>query len=254
MTLFATTVVSQNDHGYEAGRYVASQALAAFAHPPSLLIAFVSQHYQQPAEVARGIRSLAGSVPLIGCSGERLITMAGLLERGVVVLALRLTSSDACPGLVLESDRERASSSARHRSLAGSSSAAVTLLLEHARSARTATAATDAHTIGVSGCGCMCIDDQVADQGVAAALLPLPTAPGIGSGSLEAAQRAMAALGAPPAMALVCAASDTPLELDALREAVGTTTPMAGICTAALPIGPAALAADAACVVLCLGA
>jgi hypothetical protein len=90
MPCFASAVSSQNDHGYEAGRYVASNALAAFqSAPPSLLITFVSNQYNDPSEVVRGIRSINNTIPLIGSSTSGVLTMAGLLPKGVVVLALR---------------------------------------------------------------------------------------------------------------------------------------------------------------------
>ncbi len=95
--MFASFIMSQNDHGYEAGRYVASHALAAFHHaPPSILIACISQHYQKPEEVVRGIRSLAGAVPLIGTCTNNVLTMTGPLGKGVAVLALR-TDTTPCP-------------------------------------------------------------------------------------------------------------------------------------------------------------
>lgn len=90
MPCFASAVSSQNDHGYEAGRYVASNALAAFqSAPPSLLLTFVSNQYNDPSEVVRGIRSINNTIPLIGSSTSGVLTMAWLLPKGVVVLALR---------------------------------------------------------------------------------------------------------------------------------------------------------------------
>lgn len=95
--MFASLIMSQNDHGYEAGRYVAAHALAAFQQrPPSLLIACISQHYQKPEEVVRGIRSLAGAVPLIGACTNNVLTMTGPLGKGVAVLAVCADTTTTC--------------------------------------------------------------------------------------------------------------------------------------------------------------
>lgn len=88
--MFAHVVISENDHGYEAGRYVASQALAAFEHPPMALIAFVTEQYHKPEEVVRGIRSINNTIPLYGSGATQLLTMAGSINKGVGIMALRL--------------------------------------------------------------------------------------------------------------------------------------------------------------------
>lgn len=89
MTIIASAVTSENDHGYEAGRYVAMHARAAFQSPPALLLACISDQYHKPDEVVRGIRSVVSDVPLIGGCAGSLITAAGRVQKGVSVLALR---------------------------------------------------------------------------------------------------------------------------------------------------------------------
>lgn len=90
MTLFASAVMSQNDHGYEAGRYVATHILAAFERTrSSLLVACITTHYREPAEVVQGIRSIVDTIPLVGLCSPGVITSAGIITRGVAVLALR---------------------------------------------------------------------------------------------------------------------------------------------------------------------
>lgn len=88
MTMFASAVASQNDHGYEAGRYVAAHALAAFQSPPTLFVASIGVQHNQ-AEVVRGICSIAGIPPLVGCSADGVITSAGVGQKEVALLAIR---------------------------------------------------------------------------------------------------------------------------------------------------------------------
>ncbi|NJP05388.1 MAG: hypothetical protein HC837_07085 [Chloroflexaceae bacterium] len=127
MTILASAVVSDNDHGYEAGRYVAMHALAAFQTPPNLFVALLSDTYHQPAEVARGIRSVTTAVPLIGGSSAGVLTMTGPLRKGVALLALR---SSTLPGLDMTTVLEQTTPSSAW--LAFASSAAIAHLLERA--------------------------------------------------------------------------------------------------------------------------
>lgn len=238
MTVLASAVASANDHGYEAGRFVARHALAAFQKaPPSLLVASISEQYDL-AEVVRGIRSIAGSIPLLACSAQRVITMAGPFHKGLGVLALcaddmqigralttglhqqPVPTAQATLARLQESlpdvqHDNRAALLVLADGLAGSSAIdealqAASALLE----SRCVLVGTAAGSIHAARTTTVCIDDQVVADGFAAGLIcsSAPIAIGLGQGAGaeagdaagQAARQAMAALeNRPPAAALI---------------------------------------------------
>lgn len=235
--VFASAIASQDDHGYEAGRYVAKHVRAAFQTPPSLLIAFIGERHNQ-AEVVRGIRSIDSTTPLIGSSAGGVISMAGVLQKGVSVLALRFDGiSD---NLTLETGlqsqpagtAERAISQVQSSLSDAQQSAPAALLvltdgiagnaaLADALQAASALVAPRCAIIGAaasteqtSGSGKVFVNDQVAADGFAVGMLRSPVRVGIGlspageaeltEGAAEAARQAVAALGDhSPAAALI---------------------------------------------------
>jgi hypothetical protein len=246
MTILTSTVVSQNDHGYEAGRYVATQALAAFQKPPALLITFISDQYDQ-AEVVRGIRSLAGAIPLLGCSSAGVITTAGILQKGLGVLALRF--EDRQPALALSKGvqnqpvptTEQAVQQIKSTSAADQDSEQSTLLLLvdsptderlitealQTVSARMGERCTIVGTVtgrdsSARSTGVF-VNDEVAVDALALGLLPatVPTGIGLGSGTetdmldaaQDAARQAVSNLGDHPvAAAIIVMSTDRPSE------------------------------------------
>lgn len=278
MTTHASAVASQNDHGYEAGRYVATHALAAFQSPPTLLVASIGAQHPQ-AEVVRGIRSIAGTSPLIGCSATSVITMAGIAEKGVGMLALRSDKLQAGlalatrwrnqPALAAEHAVEQAQRSLPPSHQAGESKQHAVLLmlanepergnaLEHAAHQCHSRVGARCTVVGVAAGSeqgtahqaSVFVNDQVADDGLAVALLRSPTPPGIGTSDYktmtlseaaqDAARQAVAALGShPPVAAVVVVAGSPPPanenttpeppEIAQFREAIGRATPFVGI-------------------------
>ena len=69
----------------EAGAQAARQALSG--PDPALLVVFCSA-LLDPAQVLAGVHEVAGDVPLIGCSGEAVITADGATQAGVAIIAL----------------------------------------------------------------------------------------------------------------------------------------------------------------------
>ncbi len=69
----------------EAGARAARQALRG--PDPALFVVFCSA-LLDPAEVLAGVHEVAGDAPLIGCSGEAVITPDGATQAGVAVIAL----------------------------------------------------------------------------------------------------------------------------------------------------------------------
>jgi hypothetical protein len=69
----------------EAGARATRQALSG--PDPALLVVFCSA-LLDPAEVLAGVHEIAGDTPLIGCSGEAVITADGATQAGVAVVAL----------------------------------------------------------------------------------------------------------------------------------------------------------------------
>ncbi len=88
MTLSASVGYAQALDGREAGLQAAHQALNQLgAGTPSLGLVIASHQYQ-PREVASGVSSLLGDVPLIGFSAPAGITSEGLHPHSVVVALL----------------------------------------------------------------------------------------------------------------------------------------------------------------------
>jgi hypothetical protein len=267
MTVFASAVASQNDHGYEAGRYVASQILAAFQAPPALLVAFISEEYTE-AEVVRGIRSINNTVPLIGSGTARVITMAGVGGKSLGLLALR---SDALTvSLALAKGLQSQPAATAERALAalpaaqGALSSLLVLGDGLAGSAAHAAALQAASTQMGAGCtlvggaagragvraGNVFANDEVAADALAVALLQGAAAIGMGLAHIssstndapgaarQAAQQAVAALeGAPVAAAIIVisgalaeasAEAGSP-EVQAIREVIGGAAPFVGM-------------------------
>lgn len=251
MTLLASAVASQNDHGYEAGRYVASHALAAFQNPPSLLIAAISDQYNSPDEVARGIRSIAGSVPLIGGSTAGVITMAGVLPKGVGVLALQ--SSGMQSRLALETGAQQQPALAAERALQRATSdlptvqdgdqvAALLLAagLAGGDAINQALQATSVQAGAVSTSAY--VDDQMATDGVAVGVIGPAIPAGIGvdhsTNGAAAARQATAALGNHEVVAAIILMRGAPAEAsgsavaataEQVRDVLGRTVPLVGM-------------------------
>ena len=61
--------------------------LALSGRDPALLVVFCSA-LLDPAEVLAGVHEVAGDAPLIGCSGEAVLTADGATQAGVAVIAL----------------------------------------------------------------------------------------------------------------------------------------------------------------------
>ena len=87
------TGVGKGEASWECGREAAQAALAEIgpAARPDLVIVFASPRYDHEA-VLKGIRSVTGQAPLIGCSSAGEFTERGVSSQSVVVAAL---SSDA---------------------------------------------------------------------------------------------------------------------------------------------------------------
>jgi hypothetical protein len=83
-TQFMTGLVSQED-SFEAGKEVAEQIYAKMKpqRTPDLAIIFCSVKYDYDA-VMRGIKSIAGDVPMIGCSSAGQFSDEGTLKDGLV--------------------------------------------------------------------------------------------------------------------------------------------------------------------------
>ncbi len=261
MTLFASAVASSNDHGYEAGRYVAGHILAAFQRPPALMVAAISHNYDQ-AEVVRGLRSVAGSLPLIGCSATHVYTMAGSLTRGVGALAFQSGVLQGSLSLAagLGSQPEQTAASAltllqAERPTATKATSTSVLMLADALAGNAAlTAALQAvhmqHSaagtlIGaaagadrVSSAGRVFVNDEVLPDALALGLIDAPAAAvgfGVGSTAQAAAQQARAALGnQPPAAAIVVSSGAEETMLEAIREVIGHAVPLVGMETPAV--------------------
>jgi len=83
------TGVGKGEAGWECGREAARAALAQIGPggSPSLVIVFASPHYHH-GEVLRGIRSVTGHAPLLGCSSAGEFTELGMSSQSVVVAAI----------------------------------------------------------------------------------------------------------------------------------------------------------------------
>jgi hypothetical protein len=250
MILYASAVASDNDHGYEAGRYVANQVLAAFQQPPALLIACISNRYNNPAEVVRGIRSINNTIPLIGSSGDGVITLAGVLQKGVGLLAFHahalqchLASAGGLqqPAQAAERAIEHLTSSTpqeHHTTLlllvAGAAEA-----LQQAGAAAAARMGSGSTLVG-GAAGSVFVDDEEVSDGLAAGLLhtAAPVGVGVAQSAEEAAQQAMAALGGRAAAAAIivdsrtrssAAEGEAAADVARIREIIGRTVPLVGM-------------------------
>lgn len=88
MTILAGSGSSNLDDAYEAGRHAAAAAVAPLhGRTAGLALVFTTDDYDQAA-VLRGCRAITGSTGLIGCCTGGLITRQGILSAGVAVLAL----------------------------------------------------------------------------------------------------------------------------------------------------------------------
>lgn len=266
MTVLASAVASQNDHGYEAGRYVANQILAAFQAPPALLVAFISDEYNE-AEVVRGIRSINSTVPLIGSGTPRVITMAGVGGKSLGVLALR--SDELTVGLALAKGLQSQPAATAERALAalpaaaqGTQSSLLMLGDGLADSAAHTAALQAASTQMGAGCtllggaagragtrsGSIFANDEVTSDALAVALLQGAVSIGVGLGQTstadtpdaarQAAQQAVAALQGVPVAAAIIIISGAPAEatadagsteVQAIREVIGGAAPFVGM-------------------------
>lgn len=89
MTVFAGSGLSCHADSYQAGRQAAEAALAALpVRPAGLLLAFTTDHYNQP-DAVRGIRDVGVPAALMGCCTGGLMTAQGNIDQGVAVLALQ---------------------------------------------------------------------------------------------------------------------------------------------------------------------
>jgi hypothetical protein len=263
MTVFASAVASQNDHGYEAGRYVARQCLAAFQRPPALLIAFVSDQYNSTEEVVRGIRSINNTIPLIGSSTPNVITMAGVTQKRVALLAIG--SPDLHLGLALHGGMQRQSSAAAEQAIAAaaeglpaaSESAPPSVLALttdqagdggpgaalQAAGARLSPACAIAGAAGSASRTSVFVNDDVATDALVVALLRANVSVGIGiqqadaeglpAAARAAASQAMDTLDGTAAAALVLVSGKPPEadpapEVEQVRDMVGRITPLIG--------------------------
>ncbi len=99
MATFAVVGFSAHTRGFFAGREATEQALRSLAHergagvvlPLSALLLFSTCGYDQASLVA-GVRSIAGDVPVAGCSAEGVITQHGAREGAYAVAVLALFS------------------------------------------------------------------------------------------------------------------------------------------------------------------
>jgi hypothetical protein len=83
------TGVGKGEEGRECGKQAARAALAEIGSktPPDLVIVFASPTYDHK-EVLKGICSVTGDAPLIGCSSAGEFTERGVLSQSVVVAAI----------------------------------------------------------------------------------------------------------------------------------------------------------------------
>ncbi|WP_068471171.1 FIST signal transduction protein [Candidatus Protochlamydia phocaeensis] len=82
-TQFATSLVMQED-SFEAGKEAARQAMDKLQKPvkPGLIVIFCADKYDYNA-VIRGIKSVTGQVPLIGCSSAGQFSSEGVTKEGI---------------------------------------------------------------------------------------------------------------------------------------------------------------------------
>ena len=94
MTMLVGSGTSHLDDAYQAGATAARQAVLPLGnHSPRLVLAFTAARYDQAA-IARGIRSVTGDVPLMGCGAGGVIGTDGPDLNGVNVVAFYAEDMD----------------------------------------------------------------------------------------------------------------------------------------------------------------
>jgi hypothetical protein len=88
MTTIAKVGLSRHPDARQAGSDAAAQALIELGGPADLIIAFISERYDQGA-VLQAIRSETDAAPLFGCAAGGIVTRHGLDSDGVAIMALR---------------------------------------------------------------------------------------------------------------------------------------------------------------------
>jgi len=88
MTTLAKVGLSRHPDAQQAGSDAAAQATTGLGGPADLIIAFITERYDQGA-VLQAIRSETDSVRLLGCAAGGLVTPHGLDSSGVAIMALR---------------------------------------------------------------------------------------------------------------------------------------------------------------------
>jgi len=94
MATRASVAKSDNHDAGQAGREVATRALAALGGRADLLLVFATAGYDQRALLA-AIADAGGGAPLAGCSGEGVITQDGSDERTYAVVLMAIASDVA---------------------------------------------------------------------------------------------------------------------------------------------------------------
>jgi hypothetical protein len=87
MTIIAKVGLSRHPDAQRAGHDAAAQAQVELGGPADLIIAFITEHYDQ-GTVLQAIRSETSAAPLFGCAAGGVITPQGLARDGVAVMAL----------------------------------------------------------------------------------------------------------------------------------------------------------------------
>jgi len=124
MTIIAKVGQSRHTDAQQAGADAAAQALVELGGPADLIIAFITERYDQGA-VLQAIRSETNAAPLLGCAAGGVFTPQGIATDGVAVMALR--SEDLHIAMAVEAahpvpDRtgeEIAETLARHMAMSG---------------------------------------------------------------------------------------------------------------------------------------
>jgi hypothetical protein len=83
----AFSAVSRQQDPFNAGKEAAGQAVGQFSGSPGILWVFATISYDQQ-KLLDGIASVAGSIPVVGCTTDGEVSSAGLSTESVVVLAL----------------------------------------------------------------------------------------------------------------------------------------------------------------------
>jgi hypothetical protein len=88
MTTIAKVGLSRHQDAQRAGSDAAAQALIGLGGPADLVIAFITERYDQ-GTVLQAIRSETNAAPLLGCAAGGIVTPYGLDSAGVAIMALR---------------------------------------------------------------------------------------------------------------------------------------------------------------------